>query len=231
MTPNPFAEVLERLSYTTRRDCVRCGDPFTAIGMLAYCEACDPSLNPDALPPAPKTAKVEFADCWPKRAIRALDAATGPAISKAVALYPKTKEGLLLFIGDRGTGKTVMSAWMERERQRNGGKPGTYVKAHNIFEAIKRSWHPQTKEIESDVISKFRRAPFLVIDEAQERSEGEWENRTLVNIVDHRYDSLLPTVIIANLKAAELNTCLGPSIIRRATETGGLVECNWPSYV
>ncbi len=24
---------------------------------------------------------------------------------------------------------------------------------------------------------------------------------------------------------------LGPSIIRRATETGGLVECNWPSYV
>lgn len=227
--PTPIGALLqpliEKMEAVSVRDCRTCGRPFDAVGFVGVCEACD------GITPAKPAKAVEFHASWPKRALLRLPTAHGPAIDKARALLPKAIDGLLILTGDRGTGKTVMAAWLEQARQNAMQEAGIYTKAHDLFELIKRSWHPQSKETEHEVLMRFRKAAFLVIDEAQERSESDWENRTLVNIIDHRYDAMLPTVMIANLKADELDTCLGPSILRRAKETGGLVECNWKSYV
>ena len=220
--------ITERLQSVTYRKCRKCGLGFDAVGLVGICETCESTSEQS---PTAKVIKVTFPDCWPKRAILKLPTATGPAIDKARTLIPKAIDGLLILVGDRGTGKTVMAAWLEQARQNAGEKAGLYAKAHDLFELIKRAWHPQSKETESDVLNRFRKAPFLVIDEAQERSESEWENRTLINIIDHRYDAMLPSLLIANLKPNELDNCLGPSILRRAKETGGMVECNWKSYV
>lgn len=217
-----------RFTSKSARHCVRCGAKFTAIGLVAYCEACEVG----GIHPAKDTEyTVRFDESWPKRALAALDNAHGPAIDKARSLLPHIVHGTLVLTGDRGRGKTVMAAWLEYCRQKSGNQAGIYTRAMDLFESIQGTWRTNATENEDAVKRRYRTAPFLVIDEAQERGEGDWELRTLVNIIDHRYGSMLPTIIIGNLSDIQLDKYIGPSIIRRAREDGGLVECNWKSYV
>ena len=64
----------------------------------------------------------------------------------------------------------------------------------------------------------------LVIDEFNVRSETQWENTVLDNIVDKRYDNGVPTIIITNHTKDGVMKSLGSSISRRLEEIGGIVE-------
>ena len=158
----------------------------------------------------------------------------GPGIEKAAQLLPKILAGdcLLLLLGDRGPGKTQMATWWAAERLRAGKLAGWYRKTADLISEIKVTWNSGGKSIgtEDDVLKKYRSAAFLVLDEFHERGSSDWEARTLANIIDHRYDSMLATVIIANMSEQEVRAQLSQSIVSRAEETGGMVICDWPSY-
>jgi len=38
------------------------------------------------------------------------------------------------------------------------------------------------------------------------------------------------TILTCNLGTEELAASLGPSIVSRMEEGGGVIECNWPSF-
>ena len=109
---------------------------------------------------------------------------------------------------------------------------GWYRKAADLISEIKTTWNTGGKSIgtEDDVLKKYRTAAYLALDEFHERASSDWEARTLINILDHRYDNMLATVIIANMSEAEVRAQINPSIVSRAEETGGLVDCDWASY-
>jgi DNA replication protein DnaC len=158
----------------------------------------------------------------------------GPGLEKAKELLPKIIGGncLLLLIGDRGPGKTQIATWWAAERVRAGKFAGWYRKTVDLISEIKVTWNAGGKSIgtEDDILKKYRSAAFLVLDEFHERGSSEWEARTLTNIIDHRYDSMRATVLIANMTAAQAQAQIHPSILSRAEETGGVVRCDWASY-
>ena len=158
----------------------------------------------------------------------------GPGIEKAAELLPKILAGdcLLLLLGDRGPGKTQMATWWAAERLRAGKLAGWYRKTADLISEIKVTWNAGGKSIgtEDDVLKKYRTAAFLVLDEFHERGSSDWEARMLTNIIDHRYDNMLATVIIANMSEKEVRAQISQSIVSRAEETGGMVVCDWPSY-
>lgn len=209
------------------RTCTQCGNTFVGFG-VTLCEPCQDRRREAEITKG--RAAMEFHQSFPARAQRDTALMTGPALTKAQQLFPKLKNGsgpVLIVIGDRGTGKTVMATWL-------AGMLGfgCYTKAFDLFADIKKTYQANSKTSEDQVLRRFYQAGFLVIDEAQERKESEWENTILTNLIDKRYDALKPTVIIANLKEEALNACLGASIISRALRTaGGLVVCDWPAYV
>lgn len=166
---------------------------------------------------------------WPPRAIADLAVfANAPLqMARMVQQDLEAKRGTFAILGDRGRGKTVMATWLAQQRRLQGRSPGIYIRSHDLFATIRRAWHPQCVEDEWTVLERFRKAPFLVIDEFQERSESEWENRTLVNIIDHRHGNMLPTVLIANLSRDAFGKSVGPSMLDRISQTGGIVECGW----
>jgi DNA replication protein DnaC len=149
-------------------------------------------------------------------------------------MWPMVERGdcLLLLIGDRGPGKTQMGTWWAWQRHKAGLSPGWYRKTSDLIAEIKRTWNEGGKSLgtEDDVLRKYRRTPFLVLDEFHERGASDWEARTLNNIIDHRYDSMLGTVIISNVAPADVERDVSRSIISRAQETGGQILCDWPSY-
>ena len=169
---------------------------------------------------------------WPERHRRAVETMHGPGLAKAKELvHALARNGMVVLTGDRGRGKTQIATWLAWHRGQNGSKCGIYVKAFDIFTEIKASWGKQSTDSEAKVMDRYKSAVFLAVDECHERSESDWENRTLRNVLDHRYDACLPTVIIGNwLKPEDIGESLGASITDRITETGGICECLWQSY-
>jgi len=172
---------------------------------------------------------------YPTRHIKTISSGIfGESAKKAEELWPKVESGdcMILLVGTRGAGKTLMACEWAKRRIESGKGAGRYAKCADIIAEIKSTWHDGGKSIgtEQDVLRKYRRAKYLVIDEFHERGASDWEARTLINILDHRYDAMLATILIANLSEVEANKTLNPSLIDRANETGGLVVCDWPSY-
>lgn len=171
---------------------------------------------------------------YPARHRENLSRMAGPGFKKAQGLLARVidRNALLILIGDHGPGKTQMATWWASERLKAGNSAGLYVKTADLLGEIKQTWNDGGKSIgtESDILRRYKTAKYLVLDEFHERGAGPWDSRTLNNILDHRYDAMLVTIIIANLSLADFKTQISASIRSRAEETGGLIVCDWPSY-
>ena len=168
---------------------------------------------------------------FPVRHIGKLDSMFGPSLEKAESLKERAfNDALLLLFGDRGPGKTQIATWWAYQRGLAGKFVGWYVKCTDLYSEIAATWDKKSKVDEEDVLKKYRTTKFLVIDELQDIGTSDWHRRLLVNLIDHRYDDMLTTVLIANLSEDAANKEINPSIISRANETGGMIECKWESY-
>lgn len=181
-----------------------------------------PNLAPDA-------SEALTACGYGSRAIKALGRMYGPGLECAKNLIPSAmSDGLLILIGPTGRGKTAIAAFLASERIKAGKSGGKFLTAMDLLDRIKQCWN--RKEDSEPVMSVWKKTPFLVIDEAQTRPEEKWDNGIFDNLINARYSNELPTVLIANLNLAEAQKSLGPRIMDRANECGGVVECNWGSY-
>ena len=131
-------------------------------------------------------------------------------------------------VGTRGNGKTQLAAELIRE---NAGDMlrSKFCCAMEFFMEIKATFRSE-KLTEKDVIAAYQKPALLVLDEVGQRSETEWENRLLFHLVNQRYEDQKDTLFIANLEPEQLIAALGPSIASRMNETGGIINCTWPTF-
>lgn len=179
---------------------------------------------------------------FPARAIRCQKSAHGPALKKCEELKDYVmKDGIILLLGPTGRGKTVMATWWARYRQLQRKPCGQFITAYNLFMQVKCTFSGRKSRVgehsgkdlpvdQETLTKRWSETPFLVIDEMQTRTGNIWEDGILEEIINNRYGAELPTVMIANLKEDEAAAMLGPRIMDRASECGGKVPCNWPSY-
>lgn len=139
-------------------------------------------------------------------------------------------QGLLVaLVGNRGAGKTQIAVELMRVNT-SRQKSALYVSTMEWFMAIKSTYKKNTDQTEIDIIKQFRKPNLLVLDEYGRRSDTEWENNLLFELLDKRYSDMNNTVLISNQKAAELMESLGKSLASRLNETGGVIECEWSSW-
>lgn len=139
------------------------------------------------------------------------------------------QNGHIALVGGYGSGKTQIATELIREvttRQFSA----LFVTATQLIRAIKSCYRDEIKTTEEQVISRYVRPHLLVIDEFQRRKGSEWENEQLFDIVDQRYNSLKPLVIICNQSREDFEKTMDGAILDRMNETGGVIECNWPSF-
>jgi DNA replication protein DnaC len=154
-----------------------------------------------------------------------------PRHDDVVALGRRLIDGRLCgLVGARGTGKTLIAAWLAQELKSHGYLTHTmYFTGADLF-GLMKSWYSIPGADAGHNNRLLVDVPLLVIDEMQERVESEHEDKMLTHLIDKRYGACRPTLIIANLMPEPFVRHVGPSIASRITEGGTLLVCNWPSY-
>ncbi len=164
-------------------------------------------------------------------------------------IAPKLGTGCLFaLVGGRGVGKTQLChdlalgllerlhvAWSRITRESRGGdcSEGTwprYTKMLHIFRDIRSTMGQAATQTERAAVREFVEPRLRLIYEAHLRGETEFEDRTLTDIVDQRYDAKRDTIFISNLTRTEFAKSLGASIVSRLHECGSCIECAWPSF-
>ena len=151
---------------------------------------------------------------------------------------------IVALIGLRGRGKTQLAACVAREIIGNkfvskatgdfttdakGAWP-RYVRALDMFIAIKKTFGDDAEQNEELVVRTFVTPELLVIDEAQERYNSTFEQITMTTVLDARYGHCRPTILIANLDKDKFQESVGPSIWSRLCECGFYMKCEWENF-
>lgn len=135
-----------------------------------------------------------------------------------------------MLIGDRGPGKTQMAVHAIKFACLKLGWKCLYSKTVEMLLKLKQGWNENKSEIET--LKPYMFPDLIVLDELQDRIEGDWSNQILTYLFDKRYDQEKSTILIANIKAgdASVRACIGSSIYDRLFECGEIVNFDWESF-
>ncbi|MBT0380364.1 ATP-binding protein [Morganella morganii subsp. morganii] len=138
-------------------------------------------------------------------------------------------EGLIL-CGTPGTGKTHLAVSIARQVATEAKESVFITTAARIIRAFRRTWAGDAEYSELDVLEKYCEPGLLIIDEIGVQYGTDSERNILFEVINDRYEDMLPTIMISNLPLNELAPLLGERVIDRMLEGGAVLSFNWPSY-
>ena len=130
----------------------------------------------------------------------------------------------LIIIGNAGTGKTHLACAIIREV---GGK---YRTAPEIVEEMRRAKSFTAAETESEIIDYYGRVKLLVIDEIGRGISATDEKYVIYQLVNARYNTRKPTVLISNLGKSDFLQYIGVAAADRLVESAEICELKGESY-
>ena len=136
----------------------------------------------------------------------------------------------LVFCGRVGTGKTHLASAIAVHAL-DSGYSVLMSSAFRLVMRIKESYRAGSEITTIQAIDRLIDYDLLVIDEVGVQFGSETEKLLLTQVLNGRYEELLPTLIITNLTEAQLGDCLGDRLVDRLCDRGSiLVPFAWDSH-
>lgn len=132
-----------------------------------------------------------------------------------------------MFLGGTGTSKTFLSVCIIR-RIMELGFSGAFVTMQDIIFAIKSTYDKNSDLKEMDVLKPFLDIDLLIIDEVG-ISASEHELEKLYYIINNRYNSVKPTILLSNTMT-ELEKKIGSRVVSRLEQSGFILNFTWKDY-
>lgn len=134
----------------------------------------------------------------------------------------------MFFIGSVGTGKTHLASSIIQELYDK--KSVRMIRVIELIRILKETWQRGSENTERDVIEYFGGIDVLILDEVGIQFGSETERMFMFDIINTRYDNMLPTILISNLDINNLKEILGEQAVDRLREDGGnVLVFNWDS--
>jgi DNA replication protein DnaC len=112
--------------------------------------------------------------------------------------FAETPAGWLLVHGSSGAGKTHVAAAIAN-RCLERGQPALFVVVPDLLDHLRAAYNPDS-DLGYDVLfEQVRNAPVLVLDDLGTQSATAWAQEKLFQLLNHRYNARLPTVVTTNL--------------------------------
>ena len=125
------------------------------------------------------------------------------AARQAAASFAAHPEGWLLFTGPRGCGKTHLAVAIAGRVMRQGG-PAFYAFVPALLDDLRATFTPDSFIGYDELFEQVKTAPLLILDDLGSERSSPWAEEKLYQIIVHRHELRLPTVITSALNLQEL---------------------------
>ncbi len=99
----------------------------------------------------------------------------------------------------------------------------------DMYAKIREAYDDNGETLE-DAVRRYRCANLLILDDVGMEKTTEWSLERLAEIIDSRYNELLPTVITTNLTPEKLKAAVGDRVYDRIREMCKLYTITEPSH-
>jgi DNA replication protein DnaC len=118
------------------------------------------------------------------------------AYERALA-YAQNPTGWLVFKGGYGCGKTHLAAAIANHRL-NLGHAVLFINTPDLLDHLRGAFSPNADTSYDERFEQVRNAPLLVLDDLGAQSNTPWAQEKLYQILNHRYNAQLSTIITTN---------------------------------
>jgi DNA replication protein DnaC len=130
----------------------------------------------------------------------------------AASNYAKKPEGWLVLMGDEFCGKTHLAAAVANNLLKQK-ESVLFVTVPELLDHLRSTFAPDSTLDYDDLFESVKTVPFLVLDDLGAHSSTPWARDKLFQIVNHRYNSMLP--LIVTMRSDLTNTALDSRLAAR----------------
>ncbi|HWQ29146.1 MAG TPA: ATP-binding protein [Dehalococcoidia bacterium] len=155
--------------------------------------------------------------------------------------FAERPEGWLVLTGASGCGKTHIAAAVAN-RLIERGQPALFVVVPDLLDHLRAAYAPDAELSYDQLFEQVRNAPVLILDDLGTQSATPWAQEKLFQLINHRFNARLPTIVTTNLTLEQFDERLrtrlsDPSLARvwtleerRPQELRGLDALNLPLF-
>jgi DNA replication protein DnaC len=122
---------------------------------------------------------------------------------KVARAYAENPQGWLVLWGTFGTGKTHLAAAIANERI-SRGEPAVFIVVPDLLDHLRSTFSPTSDVTYDELFETVRNTPLLILDDLGTQTSSAWAQEKLYQILNHRYNMALPTVITTNLSPDDI---------------------------
>ena len=108
--------------------------------------------------------------------------------------YAANPEGWLVLTGPSGSGKTHLAAAIANyciDRQQTV----FFIMVADLLDHLRAAYSPASEIAYDDLFEQVRNVPLLILDDLGAHSSTPWAQEKLFQVINHRYNNELPTVL------------------------------------
>ena len=127
---------------------------------------------------------------------------------QAASVYAENPVGWLVFTGPNGSGKTHLAAAIAN-RCIDRGHVVFFVHVPDLLDHLRATFAVDSDTSYSDLFEQVKSTPLLILDGVGNQSATPWAQEKLQQIINHRYNAQLPTVVTTTSEMSELDQYVG----------------------
>ena len=113
---------------------------------------------------------------------------------QAAWAFAEKPRGWLVFVGPSGSGKTHLAAAIANRCIENG-QTAFFTFVPDFLDHLRGTFGPEGGMLYDELFQQVRNAPVLVLDDLGSHSSTPWAQEKLFQVINHRFNADLPTVI------------------------------------
>lgn len=141
--------------------------------------------------------------------------------------FAKSPEGWLVFQGVNGCGKTHLAAAIVNYRYK-AGEPALFIVVPDFLDHLRSTFTPESKISYDHLFEAVKGTPLLVLDDFGEQASTPWAQEKLYQVINHRYNPRLPTVITTCCSLDEIESRISSRLADQKIST--VYDINVPDY-